>query len=207
MKKYLLRIITKNQRHLRKAEDLALKVQKALNCETEPSIEKYYKFEDSYKIEFIAEIENPENSILECIEKSDRLCSPWVMTYFKDQNEVQLLFNKTDSSIYRHLNFNTISWAYFEVFREDALEENKNEIQKEDERDILKEEQPFSYKLSKDNKALIYWNQKMVMVIKGKKYDQLMKVVQTKTDYDVQLFLAKLTGNFKRGNEKDNVGH
>lgn len=84
--------------------------------------------------------------------------------------------------------------------------ESKDEIQKEDERDILKEEQPFSYKLSKDNKALIYWNQKMVMVIKGKKYDQLMKVVQTQTDYEIQLFLAKMTGNFKRGNEKDNKG-
>lgn len=77
---------------------------------------------------------------------------------------------------------------------------------KEDKRDILKEEQPFSYKLSKDDKALIYWNQKMVMVLKGKKYEQLMGLVKTKDDYKIQLFLAKLTGNFKRGNEKDNNG-
>ncbi|MEZ4885394.1 MAG: hypothetical protein R3E32_11750 [Chitinophagales bacterium] len=72
----------------------------------------------------------------------------------------------------------------------------------EDKRNVLKEDQPFSWKLLKNGKALIYWNQKMVKTIKGKECDQLKKLVESGDVYDIQLYLARITGNFKHGNER-----
>lgn len=72
----------------------------------------------------------------------------------------------------------------------------------EDKRDILKEESPFSYKLIKGEKALIYFNGKMIKTAKGKEYLRLQQVIKTGSDYDVQMCLAKMTRNFKRGNER-----
>ena len=39
----------------------------------------------------------------------------------------------------------------------------------EDNRDVLKTEKPFSYRITKDNKAIIYWNNKQIMIINKKK--------------------------------------
>jgi len=72
----------------------------------------------------------------------------------------------------------------------------------EDKRNILFDEMPFSFKLIKDKKALIYYKGKEVMVVSGKDYNKLQRVVDLDNKYEMQLFLAKLTGNFKRGNEK-----
>lgn len=72
----------------------------------------------------------------------------------------------------------------------------------EDKRNILREEQPFSYRKTKEQKALIFWNNKQVMIIKGKSFKKLEQKEQSGDDYEMQLFLAKLTGNFKHGNEK-----
>lgn len=49
---------------------------------------------------------------------------------------------------------------------------------------------------------MIYWNNKQVMIIKGKDFVRLEKKEQSGDAYAMQLFLAKLTGNFKHGNEK-----
>ena len=75
---------------------------------------------------------------------------------------------------------------------------------KEDKRNILRDEQPFSYKLIKDNKALVYWHQKMVKNIRGKEYNKLILLIEAGDAYEVQMHLAKITGNFKHGNEKNN---
>ena len=72
----------------------------------------------------------------------------------------------------------------------------------EDRRNILRDEAPFDYRILKDNKAQINYHGKMVKILKGKEYDKLLKVIDTDDAYQVQLFLAKVTGNFKRGNEK-----
>ena len=84
--------------------------------------------------------------------------------------------------------------------RSEIIKRGNNII--EDKRNILKEEQPFSYKKTKDQKALIYWNNKEVMIIKGKDFQKLEQKEQSGDAYAMQLFLAKLTGNFKHGNEK-----
>ena len=74
----------------------------------------------------------------------------------------------------------------------------------EDQRDILFNEKPFSYKLVKDNKAQISYKGKMISILVGKDYNKLVRVISLDNIYELQLFLAKVTGQFKHGNEKDN---
>lgn len=70
-----------------------------------------------------------------------------------------------------------------------------------DQRNILDEE-PFDYKVLKDNKIQIFWENKPVMFLKGKQAETLLKKLAQADGKDIQLHLAKITGNFKRGNEK-----
>ena len=72
----------------------------------------------------------------------------------------------------------------------------------EDQRNILFNEKPFSYRLLKDNKAQIMFRGKLVSTIVGKDYNKLIRVIQLDNMYETQLFLAKITGHFKHGNEK-----
>lgn len=72
----------------------------------------------------------------------------------------------------------------------------------EDKRNILKEEQPFSWKILKNGKALVYWNGKVIKTLKERDCNKLKGWVIKGNEYDVQLFLAKITGNFKHGNER-----
>ena len=48
---------------------------------------------------------------------------------------------------------------------------------------------------------MVYWYNKQVMIIKGKDFKKLEQKEQLGDEYIMQLFLAKLTGNFKHGNE------
>ena len=72
----------------------------------------------------------------------------------------------------------------------------------EDKRNILGDEQPFDYRLLKDEKAQIYHNNKMIKILAGKNYSKLIRVIDADDAYSLQLFMAKVTGNFKHGNEK-----
>lgn len=73
----------------------------------------------------------------------------------------------------------------------------------EDKRNILRDEQPFDYKLLKDEKAQICHNNKMVKILVGKEYSKLIRAIDADDSYKLQLFMAKVTGNFKHGNEKN----
>jgi hypothetical protein len=72
----------------------------------------------------------------------------------------------------------------------------------EDRRNILFDEMPFSYKLLKDKKALVYYKGVEVLTAIGKDYNKLQRVIEMDNKYEQQLFLEKITGNSKRGNEK-----
>ena len=72
----------------------------------------------------------------------------------------------------------------------------------EDQRSTLLNEKPFSCKLLKDNKAQISHKGKLVSTISGKDYNKLVRVINMDNVYELQLFLAKITGQFKHGNEK-----
>lgn len=63
-------------------------------------------------------------------------------------------------------------------------------------------EEPFDYQVFKDHKIQIYWENRPVLFLKGLKAEALIQQLEDADDMDVQLILAKVTGNFKRGNEK-----
>lgn len=64
------------------------------------------------------------------------------------------------------------------------------------------DEEVFSYKLKKDNKIFIYWQGKQVMILTGKASEKFLSRIQMADFKEAQLIMAKVTGNFKRGNEK-----
>ncbi len=67
-------------------------------------------------------------------------------------------------------------------------------------------EECFSYRISKDNKVFIYWYDKQVMILKGKESEKFLAKIERADALESQLIMAKVTGNFKRGNEKMNKG-
>jgi len=65
------------------------------------------------------------------------------------------------------------------------------------------DEAPFSYKVTKNNTVLIDYNGKQVKLLKGKDAEKILEKIKIAEDKKaVQLILAKITGNFKRGNER-----
>ena len=73
-----------------------------------------------------------------------------------------------------------------------------------DKRNRLNEE-VFSYRVSKSNTVFIDYAGKGIKSVKGKEAERLIARIQhAEAEKDVQLALAKITGNFKSGNEKDN---
>lgn len=65
------------------------------------------------------------------------------------------------------------------------------------------EENPFTYRISKNQTVFISYEGKQIKIAKGKEAEKLIeKIQQAENDKDVQLILAKATGNFKHGNEK-----
>jgi len=61
---------------------------------------------------------------------------------------------------------------------------------------------PFSYKITKDNKVLISREQKLIKVIKGRPAIEFISDSKRMDESAIQMSLAKLTGNYKRGNER-----
>lgn len=60
----------------------------------------------------------------------------------------------------------------------------------------------FSYKIGKDNKVMFYYSGKLLLTYSGKKGESFLKKIEGLSKIDEQMIMAKLTGNFKRGNEK-----
>lgn len=70
-----------------------------------------------------------------------------------------------------------------------------------DKRDRLKEN-PFSYKITKMGKTMIYYGNRMIKMLNEKETNKFVKNIAGKDEFGIQLVLAKVTGNFKHGNEK-----
>jgi len=64
------------------------------------------------------------------------------------------------------------------------------------------DEEPFSYNVSKDNKVFIYWHGKQVTILKGQESNKFLERIKNADLKETQLIMAKVTGNFKHGNEK-----
>ncbi len=75
--------------------------------------------------------------------------------------------------------------------------------EKIDQRDKL-HQNPFEYKITKNNKVFIYWNSQCIKVLSKDKATRFKAKIKDLSDWDIQLLLAKITGHFKHGNEKMN---
>jgi hypothetical protein len=63
------------------------------------------------------------------------------------------------------------------------------------------DEAVFSYRAGKD-KVLLFWNGKQVMTLKGKHAQKFLSKIADLDGKAAQLVMAKVTGNFKHGNER-----
>ena len=73
-------------------------------------------------------------------------------------------------------------------------------MNKTDSRNKLREN-PFDYKIMKSQKTLIYYKNKQIMTLSEKDTKRLLGRIANKSEFEIQLALAKITGNFKHGNE------
>ncbi len=60
----------------------------------------------------------------------------------------------------------------------------------------------FEYQVSKDNKVFIYWYNKQVTTLAGKQAQKFLTQIESLDGAEAQLVMARFTGNFKRGNER-----
>jgi len=65
------------------------------------------------------------------------------------------------------------------------------------------EAQPFDYQITKDGRVLIYWDNRIIMRLEGEAAQKLIIKLDGADEIAIQLVLAKMTGHFKHGNERD----
>jgi hypothetical protein len=70
-----------------------------------------------------------------------------------------------------------------------------------DKRNSLDEE-VFAYRVNKDGKVFITWHGKQVMILKEQGAKKFLAKVNGADQRQAQLVMAKITGNFKHGNER-----
>jgi len=66
----------------------------------------------------------------------------------------------------------------------------------------LAEKRPFSYRSRHDGTVAIFWNNRPATVLTGKLADRFVAAAPAADEAELQLLMAKATGNFKRGNER-----
>jgi hypothetical protein len=50
--------------------------------------------------------------------------------------------------------------------------------------------------------VIVYWQGKVIKTLSGKVAEKIIPILDSGDEAEVQLALAKATGNFKRGNER-----
>ncbi|PGO25211.1 hypothetical protein CN984_19820 [Bacillus cereus] len=75
-------------------------------------------------------------------------------------------------------------------------------MKKTDKRNRL-DDMMFHYRVTKNNIVLIEYYGKQIMILKGNDADKFLnKINRANNENEKQLIMAKITGNFKRGNER-----
>ncbi|HHU71917.1 MAG TPA: hypothetical protein GXZ21_07770 [Clostridiales bacterium] len=64
------------------------------------------------------------------------------------------------------------------------------------------DEENFTYRITKDKKVFISWHGKQVITLSGTKAEDFIIDIKDADSKEAQLIMAKVTGNFKHGNEK-----
>ncbi|MBT4098739.1 MAG: hypothetical protein HOM68_17885 [Gemmatimonadetes bacterium] len=63
-------------------------------------------------------------------------------------------------------------------------------------------EDSFSFRTTKDGRVFISWQGRQVVILKGKQAQRFSTQSQGLDAEGMQLLMARMTGNFKRGNER-----
>lgn len=71
-----------------------------------------------------------------------------------------------------------------------------------DKRGIL-ETEPFSYQITKDKKVRLFYRNKEIKMLSENTAISFISKIENCSISEQQLVMAKITGNFKHGNEKD----
>lgn len=75
-------------------------------------------------------------------------------------------------------------------------------MKKTDKRNRL-DDMMFHYRVTKNNIVLIEYYGKRIMILKGNDAEKFLnKINRISNEKEKQLIMAKITGNFKRGNER-----
>ncbi len=61
---------------------------------------------------------------------------------------------------------------------------------------------PFSYRVIKDGRVLLYWRGKQVKTLAGADAQKFLARVESLDEPGAQLLMAKATGHFKHGSER-----
>lgn len=64
----------------------------------------------------------------------------------------------------------------------------------------------FDYQLTKDGRVLLYWQGKLIKTLAGhaaQDFRARLATIDEGDDAALDLLLARVTGNFKRGNERE----
>ncbi|HDR7566043.1 ribonuclease HIII [Bacillus sp. RC145] len=75
-------------------------------------------------------------------------------------------------------------------------------MKKTDKRNRL-DDMMFHYRVTKNNIVLIEYYGKQIVILKGNDAEKFLnKINRASNEKEKQLIMAKITGNFKRGNER-----
>ncbi|EJQ49464.1 hypothetical protein IEQ_02919 [Bacillus cereus BAG6X1-2] len=75
-------------------------------------------------------------------------------------------------------------------------------MKKTDKRNRL-DDMMFHYRVAKNNMVLIEYYGKQIITLKGNDAEKFLnKINRANNEKEKQLIMAKITGNFKRGNER-----
>ncbi|QWI12081.1 hypothetical protein [Bacillus mycoides] len=75
-------------------------------------------------------------------------------------------------------------------------------MKKTDKRNRL-DDMMFHYRVTKNNIVLIEYYVKQIIILKGNDAEKFFKKInRASNEKEKQLIMAKITGNFKRGNER-----
>ena len=65
------------------------------------------------------------------------------------------------------------------------------------------DEHPFSYRQYKNGNVSVFWKEREVTILKGKSAAKFSSQIENANEFDAQMIMAKITGNFKHGNERE----
>jgi len=108
MKKFNLHIITDCQDQSQ-VEKLAQKLMFVLPAEST------FKVLKTQQLHITGVYLDDFDSISQATEISDRICSPWLMVFNREENEIELQFSRSNNVTLREPSFNAIKSAVFKT--------------------------------------------------------------------------------------------